>query len=162
MPSGSGVFSVLPENFFSPLASVNREHYAALLALYYRLFQENTRGIERELVIREFMNYLALHRGALADEETTKAKVLKLKAADKTKNRTFGNWISRIPGRRFRPPIQARETAPRPAAIMQTTEPWQAVFCGGLSARAGSAMKLSRILPRSSILPPGPDHFLRP
>jgi hypothetical protein len=65
----SGVFSVLPENFFSPLASVNKQHYAALLVLYYRLFQENTRGLERELVVREFMNYLALHRDSLADEE---------------------------------------------------------------------------------------------
>jgi len=64
----SGVFSVLPDNFFSPLATVNRKHYAALLVLYYRLFQENTRGLERELVIREFMNYLALHHDTLAEE----------------------------------------------------------------------------------------------
>jgi len=64
----AGVFSILPDNFFSLLASVNREHYAALLVLYYRLFQENTRGLERELVIREFMNYLALHRDTLAEE----------------------------------------------------------------------------------------------
>ncbi|MCL2294154.1 MAG: DUF5716 family protein [Spirochaetes bacterium] len=64
----SGVFSILPSNFFSLLASVNRQHYAALLVLYYRLFQENTRGLERELVVREFMNYLILHRDTLADE----------------------------------------------------------------------------------------------
>jgi len=64
----SGVFSILPDNFFSPLAAQNRQHYAALLVLYYRLFQENTRGLERELVIREFMNYLALHRDSLAEE----------------------------------------------------------------------------------------------
>ena len=64
----SGVFAILPDNFFSILSSVNREHYAALLVLYYRLFQENTRGLERELVVREFMNYLALHRDTLADE----------------------------------------------------------------------------------------------
>jgi hypothetical protein len=66
----SGVFSVLPENFFSPLAWINKQHYAALLVLYYRLFQENTRGLERELVVREFMNYLAVHRDSLADEES--------------------------------------------------------------------------------------------
>jgi hypothetical protein len=71
--AGLGVFSVLPENFFSPLARVNRQHYAALLVLYYRLFQENTRGLERELVVREFMNYLALHRDSLADEENDEA-----------------------------------------------------------------------------------------
>jgi hypothetical protein len=68
MPGGQGVFSILPENFFSPLAGVNRRHYAALLVLYYRLFQENTRGLERELVIREFTGYLALHRDTLAEE----------------------------------------------------------------------------------------------
>ena len=66
--AGSGVFSVLPGNFFSPLSSVNRQHYAALLVLYYRLFQENPRGLERELVVREFMNYLALHQDTLAEE----------------------------------------------------------------------------------------------
>jgi hypothetical protein len=64
----AGVFSILSDNFFSILASVNREHYAALLVLYYRLFQENTRGLERELVVREFMNYLALHRDTLSEE----------------------------------------------------------------------------------------------
>jgi len=64
----SGVFSVLPNNFFSLLASVNRQHYAALLVLYYRLFQEYPRGLERELIVREFMNYLVIHRDTLAEE----------------------------------------------------------------------------------------------
>ncbi|MDR2746834.1 MAG: DUF5716 family protein [Treponema sp.] len=68
MPSGTGVFATLPDNFFSPLAWPNREHYAALLVLYYRLFQENTRGLEREQVIRSFTEYLGRHRNALADE----------------------------------------------------------------------------------------------
>jgi hypothetical protein len=76
-----GVFSVLPVNFFSPLATINREHYAALLVLYYRLFQENTRGLERELVIREFMNYLALHRDALAEETDDDADLLPVNTA---------------------------------------------------------------------------------
>ncbi|GHV68013.1 hypothetical protein AGMMS49928_06410 [Spirochaetia bacterium] len=40
------------------------------MVLYYRLFQENTRGLERELVVREFMNYLALHHDSLAEEES--------------------------------------------------------------------------------------------
>jgi hypothetical protein len=69
MPNSQGVFSVLPDNFFSPLACPNRRHYAALLVLYYRLFQENMRGLERELVVREFMNYLGLHRDSLAEED---------------------------------------------------------------------------------------------
>jgi len=64
----AGVFSVLPDNFFSLLSGANRRHYAALLVLYYRLFQENTRGLERELVVREFMNYIALHRDTLAED----------------------------------------------------------------------------------------------
>jgi hypothetical protein len=68
MPSGSGVFATLPGNFFSPLVGANREHYAALLVLYYRLFQENARGLEREQVIRSFTEYLGLHRNVLADE----------------------------------------------------------------------------------------------
>ena len=67
----AGVFSVLKDNFFSPLAGVNRQHYAALLVLYYRLFQENTRGLERELVVREFMNYLALHRDSLVIDQVS-------------------------------------------------------------------------------------------
>jgi len=61
----SGVFSIVPANFFSLLSGANREHYAALLVLYYRLFQENAKGLERELVVREFMNYIALHRDTL-------------------------------------------------------------------------------------------------
>ena len=65
----AGVFSTLPEVFFLPLTSVNRQHYAALLVLYYRLFQENSRGLERELVVREFMNYLVLHQVAEESEE---------------------------------------------------------------------------------------------
>ena len=81
MPTGNfvarttGVFSVLPENFFSPLTCLNRQHYAALLVLYYRLFQENPRGLERELVVREFMNYLALHRDTLTDDPTEESDV---------------------------------------------------------------------------------------
>jgi hypothetical protein len=68
MSSGSGVFATLPGNFFAPLVGANREHYAALLVLYYRLFQENARGLEREQVIRSFTEYLALHRSSLALE----------------------------------------------------------------------------------------------
>jgi hypothetical protein len=68
MSSATGVFATLPGNFFSPLVRVNREHYAALLVLYYRLFQENARGLEREQVIRSFTEDLGLHRNTLADE----------------------------------------------------------------------------------------------
>jgi hypothetical protein len=70
MSSGQGIFATLPDTFFSPLARVNREHYAALLGIYYRLFQENARGLEREQVIRSFTEYLGRYRNILADEGT--------------------------------------------------------------------------------------------
>ena len=74
--AGSGVFSVLPANFFSLLSGANREHYAALLVLYYRLFQENTHGLERKLVVHEFMKYLARHRESLLEEADTSDDIL--------------------------------------------------------------------------------------
>jgi hypothetical protein len=68
MPAGSGVFAILPPQFFSPLARANREHYAALLVLYFRLFQESSGKLEREQVIRSFTDYLGRHREALISE----------------------------------------------------------------------------------------------
>ncbi|MDR3200998.1 MAG: DUF5716 family protein, partial [Spirochaetales bacterium] len=68
-----GVFTTLPPQFFSPLAWTNREHYAALLLGYYRLFQENSGKLERELVIRSFMEYLGRHRDALIMEGADEA-----------------------------------------------------------------------------------------
>jgi hypothetical protein len=65
----SGIFAILPPNFFSPLANANREHYAALLVRYYRLFQENSGKLERELVVRSFTDYLGRHRDALVMED---------------------------------------------------------------------------------------------
>ncbi|MDR2842492.1 MAG: DUF5716 family protein [Spirochaetaceae bacterium] len=65
----AGVFSTLPENFFSPLASVNREHYAAMLVLYYRLFQENSRGIDREHLLRCFTDYVSANKDAFKSED---------------------------------------------------------------------------------------------
>jgi hypothetical protein len=68
MLADSGVFAILPPQFFSPLARANREHYAALLVLYFRLFQESSGKLERELVIRSFTDYLGRHREALISE----------------------------------------------------------------------------------------------
>ncbi|MDR3356243.1 MAG: DUF5716 family protein [Spirochaetaceae bacterium] len=68
MAEADGVFATLPENFFSPLVWANRRHYAALLVLYYRIFQENSRGLERELVIREFAAYFATRQVSLVEE----------------------------------------------------------------------------------------------
>jgi hypothetical protein len=63
------VFATLPESFFSPLASPNREHYAALLCIFYRLFQENAQGLERETVLSRFAEYLGLQADRLARED---------------------------------------------------------------------------------------------
>jgi folate-dependent phosphoribosylglycinamide formyltransferase PurN len=73
MAEADGVFATLPENFFSPLVWSNKRHYAALIVLYYRLFQENSRGLERELVIREFAAYFALHQVSLVEEAADEA-----------------------------------------------------------------------------------------
>ena len=73
MAEADGVFATLPENFFSPLVWSNKRHYAALIVLYYRLFQENSRGLERELVIREFAAYFALHQASLVEEAADEA-----------------------------------------------------------------------------------------
>ncbi|GMO21932.1 MAG: hypothetical protein Ta2B_00820 [Termitinemataceae bacterium] len=64
-----GLFAAIPANFFSPLVWSNREHYAALLVRYYRLFQENAHGILREQVVREFENYLSIYRTSINTEE---------------------------------------------------------------------------------------------
>ncbi|MDR2482718.1 MAG: DUF5716 family protein [Treponema sp.] len=64
-----GIFATLPENFFSPLARANRRHYAALLILYYRLFQENSGRLERELVMRSFTEYLGRNRDSLMEDD---------------------------------------------------------------------------------------------
>jgi hypothetical protein len=51
------VFQELPGNFFFPLASPHRNHYAELLLVYYSLFMEYHTGIEREQVVSAFEDY---------------------------------------------------------------------------------------------------------
>lgn len=64
------VFEFLPEGFFSPLASPNRRHYAELLLRYYELFLEYHSGVERQVVVDAFADYLAaVSPGELAEEE---------------------------------------------------------------------------------------------
>jgi hypothetical protein len=53
------LFQVLPEDFFSPLASPNRADYAACLLIFYRLFQETPGGVERSALVSRFAEYLA-------------------------------------------------------------------------------------------------------
>lgn len=65
----AGIFSTIPQTFFSPLASPNRAHYAALLVLYYRLFQESPHGIERKTLIGRFAEYFDAHREQFEAEE---------------------------------------------------------------------------------------------
>lgn len=65
----AGVFGTLPASFFSPLASPNREHYAAFLVIFYRTFQETPHGVERSLLVSRFVEYIAAHRGQFEAEE---------------------------------------------------------------------------------------------
>ncbi len=51
------LFDSVPENFFSPLASPLRKHYAALLNIYYGLFIEFQGNIERLQIVSEFEQY---------------------------------------------------------------------------------------------------------
>lgn len=67
--SRSGVFASLPDNFFSPLASPNRVHYAALLGIFWRTFQEFPRGVERSVLMSRYADYVSLYREHIADEE---------------------------------------------------------------------------------------------
>ena len=69
MPALTGVFNTLPQLFFSPLASPNREHYAAFLVMYYRVFQESPHGVERNTLVTLYTEYIALHRGQFSAEE---------------------------------------------------------------------------------------------
>ena len=55
----SNVFDHLPENFFTPLASPNRIHYAELLVRFYELFLEYHSSVERAVVVETFTDYLA-------------------------------------------------------------------------------------------------------
>ncbi|MGM0432268.1 MAG: Wadjet anti-phage system protein JetA family protein [Spirochaetota bacterium] len=53
------LFSEVPESFFIPLASMHRRHYSQLLMRYYRLFETFSTGVERELVIASFEEYIS-------------------------------------------------------------------------------------------------------
>lgn len=59
----------MPANFFSPLSSPNRVHYAALLSLFYRSFQESAHGVERGALVTGMAEYIALHRAQIRDDE---------------------------------------------------------------------------------------------
>ena len=50
-------FNELPDNFFVPLSFRNREHYAALILVFYDLFIEYHSGVERMLVVSSFEQY---------------------------------------------------------------------------------------------------------
>ena len=66
----SELFDRIPENFFAPLASPNRRHYAELLLRFYELFLEYHAGVERPVVIEAFSEYLgALNPAEVAVED---------------------------------------------------------------------------------------------
>lgn len=68
---GTGIFETVPDNFFSPLASPNRRHYAALLGVYWRTFQEFPRGVEWSLLVTRFCEYVSLCRETILDEDVS-------------------------------------------------------------------------------------------
>lgn len=53
------LFDILPERFFSVLASPLRRHYAEVLFRIYDKYRHITLGIPREAVVQETMNYLS-------------------------------------------------------------------------------------------------------
>jgi hypothetical protein len=65
----SEIFNTISQNFFSLLAGTNKEHYASLLIIYYRLFQENSRGIDRETVLRSFTDYISQNKNNLQNDD---------------------------------------------------------------------------------------------
>jgi len=68
MPTGSSVFSKLAASFFSPLASPNREDYAACLLTFYRMFQDYPGGVERSALVGKYAEYFA-GTGRIPEEE---------------------------------------------------------------------------------------------
>ena len=72
MAHPGGIFSVLPASFFSPLASPNRDDYAACLLIFYRLFQESPGGVERSALVARFAERY-IDSGRLPDSEENEA-----------------------------------------------------------------------------------------
>lgn len=86
----AGIFETLPASFFSPLASPNREHYAALLIIYYRTFQEFPNGVERSTLIARFGEYVTLHRAQIADDGDDDDGINETQKADPLNPELFG------------------------------------------------------------------------
>jgi hypothetical protein len=65
------VFRKLPDRFFAPLASGNRELHAIMLLRFYRLFQDYQSAVERAVVISDFERWLEANAAELRwqDEE---------------------------------------------------------------------------------------------
>lgn len=57
MISMKSPFDILPEKFFSPLASKNREHYCMALLLFYDKFLTSPVGVDRNALLDDFERY---------------------------------------------------------------------------------------------------------
>lgn len=102
----AGIFETLPASFFSPLASPNREHYAALLVIYYRTFQEFPGGVERSTLVSRFGEYVTQHRAQIKDEsysdeeelfgaeETTMTETARAQASRFLRTLARCGWVS--------------------------------------------------------------------
>jgi hypothetical protein len=50
-------FSVIPEKFFSPLASANREHYCSAILIFYEKFLSSPIGVDRDSLVDALEKY---------------------------------------------------------------------------------------------------------
>ncbi len=62
-------FKYLPERFFSPLASRNREHYAHALLLFYEGFLSSPTGVERDGLVDKLERYCDTLTGMEQEED---------------------------------------------------------------------------------------------
>ncbi|MCF7941448.1 MAG: DUF5716 family protein [Spirochaetia bacterium] len=92
------LFSEVPESFFSPLASKHKVHYSELLLCYYRLFETYSTGVERELVIGSFTEYITERSGLLShpselfdDPEESAVSGLSYVPSDESAGTQIGN-----------------------------------------------------------------------
>lgn len=67
------IYNVIPDKFFSPLASPNKKVYADCIFLIYKLMNSQLAfGIERDLIIDCLMDYFNEHQEELVDEDDIK------------------------------------------------------------------------------------------
>lgn len=111
----SDLFEQIPENFFAPLASPNRRHYAELLLRFYELFLEYHAGVERAVVVgafSEYLNALSAAEVAVEDEvETEEERQPGATASHFLRRLLHCGWIDEEENPDFSRSINLRDTA---------------------------------------------------